>query len=168
MIEYEIKKARICDTNDIGALITSCWQESYKKIIDADYLKSLSSSERADFVMNALLSGSFLAYCAWHNDQLVGVCLFRTSSVPGIAGYGELSCLYVKQEFTNRGIGGKLLNTSIDYMRSVGLTYVILNVLQENTSGVRFYEKRGFEKINENQLKLGGREYPFYLMRKKI
>lgn len=168
MIEYEIKKARLSDTDAIGALIVSCWRQSYKNIIDSGYLNSLSSSERAEFIMNALLSGSFLAYCAWADAQIIGVCLFRSSSVPGLAGYGELSCLYVEQKYKKIGIGGKLLNISVDYMRSVGLNYVILNVLADNTSGVEFYEKRGFEKINQNFIELGDKEYPFYLMRKRI
>lgn len=168
LTDYIIKKARLDDTYEIGALITCCWKRSYKDFIDETYLNSLNPRERADFITDALISGAFLCYCAWHNEKIIGACLFRTSSVRGLAGYGELSCLYVDGKYNNNGIGETLLNRSIDYMRSIGLNYVILNVLSQNTHAVNFYQKRGFAVITQNQVKLGNKLYPFFLMRKKI
>lgn len=168
MISYTIEKARLNDAHSIGALITSCWQNSYKDIIDEDYLNSLNPIERSEFITNALISGKFLGYCAFCNRQIVGVCLLKTSSITGLPGYGELSCLYVDEKFNNIGIGEKLLSLCTDYMVSIGLNYVILNVLSQNLHAIDFYKKRGFVVIALNQVELGDKTYPFLLMRKKI
>lgn len=168
MIDFIIKKARLNDIPEIGALIISCWRNSYKNIIDKSYLNALNAEKRAKFISDALISGAFLCCCAWLKGKIVGVCLFRTASIRGLAGCGELSNLYVEESLTRNGIGGKLLNISIDYMRSIGLNYIILNVLKQNTNAVDFYKKRGFNIIAENQVMLGSRTYPFLLMRKRI
>lgn len=168
MIDYRITKARIADIPEIGALITYCWKNSYKNIIDKSYLNTLHASERIKFLTYALISGSFLCDCAYIDKEIIGVSLYRTASVKGLAGYGELSCLYVDNSFQNNGIGERLLHIAENYMRGIGLNYVVLNVLKDNSNAVEFYRKRGFTAMTENQIKLGEKYYPFLLMRKKL
>lgn len=168
MIDYKIRKARLEDIPEIGALITSCWQSSYKDIIDERYLNSLNTKDRINFISEALISGSFLSDCAQLEKEVIGVSLYRSASVKNLAGYGELSCLYVKKDFQDNGIGEKLLKISENYMRSIGLNYVILNVLATNIQAVEFYRKRGFAEVTQNQITLGDKYYPFLLMRKSL
>lgn len=50
----------------------------------------------------------------------------------------------IKEEYRNKGIGKKLLESIKNWAMIRGLEYVELNVLTENKDAIKFYQKLGF------------------------
>lgn len=59
--------------------------------------------------------------------------------------YAYLMDLVVQPELREIGIGSSLLDASKDWARSRGLDHLELNVLPENKTAARLYERNGFE-----------------------
>lgn len=68
---------------------------------------------------------------------------------------GNLEMLFIDPEMMGRGIGGKLLERTIEYE---GVTRVDVN--EQNPAAVGFYEKHGFAVVSRDELDEAGRPYP--------
>jgi len=55
--------------------------------------------------------------------------------------------LYVKQEYRNHGLGGRLLAAILEEGRKVGLHTVIARIVAGNEQSIRLHEAVGFEPI---------------------
>src|SRR5205814_10345449 len=58
-------------------------------------------------------------------------------------GTGELSSLYIEEEFASTGVGRALMTAAIEFARSSGFSELILWVLERNARARRFYEAAG-------------------------
>ncbi|WP_090799427.1 GNAT family N-acetyltransferase [Paenibacillus sp. GP183] len=57
---------------------------------------------------------------------------------------GEISAIYLVQNFRAIGLGKQLLNWCLEKLKDLGYTTAILWVLKENKNAISFYEKQGF------------------------
>lgn len=69
-----------------------------------------------------------------------------------------LKSLYVHPDRWNEGIGSHLLDTALTRLPDT-VERVRLGVLAANEAGKRFYERRGFEHVDDGTFKTGGRSY---------
>jgi ribosomal protein S18 acetylase RimI-like enzyme len=58
--------------------------------------------------------------------------------------WGHISDLYVKRTHRRQGIGRKLLQTALEYLKSVGNEHVRLAVWQGNEGAIKLYRELGF------------------------
>ena len=70
---------------------------------------------------------------------------------PSIRKYGYIWNVYVESAYRSQGIGSKLTNKAIDYLRSLECTHAILHA---SPYGKPVYEKLGFVAKNEMILEL--------------
>lgn len=76
------------------------------------------------------------------------------------------SCIYIHRlavnpTFQNSGIGNKLMEHAENYARKKQLTSVRLDTFSKNIKNQKFYEKRGYEKLENIYFPLQS-EFPFY------
>ena len=74
---------------------------------------------------------------------VVGAVSFGTDELAP-EGYGRLGKLYVRPEYSGRGIGGDLHDVAITRLRRAGHSAVWLWVLEGNTRAREIYERRGW------------------------
>jgi ribosomal protein S18 acetylase RimI-like enzyme len=75
---------------------------------------------------------------------IVGAVSFGTDSELTPEGYGHLGRLYVRPEYSARGIGRELRDMAVTRLRSAGHGAVWLWVLEGNTRARAMYERRGW------------------------
>jgi len=69
---------------------------------------------------------------------------------------GEIYAIYALEEFWNRGIGRKLMDTSITTLREMEYSAVKIWVIETNQRAISFYRKFGFTP--DGAKKVGHRE----------
>lgn len=93
-------------------------------------------------------------FVAEHSGKIIGAVWVRILS-GNIKGYGYIDdktpefAISLFEKYRNQGIGTKLMNRMIDYLREKGYKQTSLNVQKENYA-VKLYKKLGFEVIQEN------------------
>jgi diamine N-acetyltransferase len=67
----------------------------------------------------------------------------------------EVTRLYVARDTRSRGVGARLLHSAFDQLRTFRIADVLVNVFGDNLAGRRFYERHGFELIEDTFTTVG-------------
>ncbi len=142
-----IRKAQLADTAEIAHVHVVAWQSAYKGLLPADLLASLSEERRRNWWQQMLEAdlaenGIFIAQM---NDEIVGFVLAQPARdlEPGKK-WGEVNAIYLVEEAWGRGIGGRLWQAALEFLKSGNYETIMLWVLDGNERAIRFYEKIGF------------------------
>lgn len=113
------------------------------------FLEAPPLAEVRRFVLNNLRSGA-PAFVAQDDGRVVGWCdvirkLRPTTSHSGVLGMG------VAASHRGRGIGGRLIATTLETALARGLTRIELTVRTDNLAAIALYRRSGFE--TEGQLR---------------
>ncbi len=76
---------------------------------------------------------------------------------------GELARLYLVKSAQGAGLGARLLETSLDFLRAQ-FEHVYLSVYRDNHAAQRLYERYGFVKIHDYLYMVGDHADPEWLM----
>ncbi|NMG21210.1 GNAT family N-acetyltransferase [Brasilonema bromeliae] len=71
--------------------------------------------------------------------------------IPEYRKYGYIWCVYVEPAYRRQGIAKQLTSTTVNYLKAVGCTRVVLNA---SPSGKPVYEQLGFSSSNAMHLDL--------------
>jgi diamine N-acetyltransferase len=110
-----------------------------------------------------LVSGNRITFIYIENNEFIGVgsLVFQNNdpdyTIPDKRIY--LSRMIVKEEYRNRGIGGIIVDSLIDYAKQLGYEEITLGVDKDNLNTRHLYEKKGFTTV----LYLGEDEYGEYV-----
>ena len=77
---------------------------------------------------------------------------------------GELARLYLAAGAQGTGLGARLLETALDFLRS-RFDHVYLSVYSENVKAQRLYERYGFIKIHDYFYMVGDHADPEWIMK---
>lgn len=81
-------------------------------------------------------------------DRPVGCCgIYPTAELP--PGYTELVKLYLAPAGRGRGLGKRLVETSLEAARAQGYTHVYLECLPRFAAAIVLYEKLGFRHLSK-------------------
>ena len=143
--DYESKYAA-----DVKQCALRAWRFAYAKIFtDAQIQEYVDRfySEENNLIAEDLISRGMVRYSVALDDagKLVG---FQSSSIYLLS--PELSRLYVLPERIGSGLGTALLNESEIFFRRSGFSSFQVKVHKHNTLGQRFYERKGFLFIAED------------------
>ncbi len=84
--------------------------------------------------------------------------------VPGLPPHsGELARLYLKKDSKGTGLGARLLDGALDFLR-LRFEHVYLSVYAENAVAQRLYTSRGFVKIHDYFYMVGEHADPEWIM----
>ncbi len=67
-----------------------------------------------------------------------------------------VSNICVAEGHRSKGVGSFMIENSRRLARDFGCTRIVLDVDVKNEAGIRFYEREGFEMVQERQAKIGG------------
>lgn len=103
----------------------------YKGIVFEDRMKPFESMNQDNLKITI----------AQENDIVIGYCLSTTDD-----SYGEMNTLHVKEEERGKGVGKKLMEMHLKWMKEKECLNISLHVSCENENTIAFYEGFGFRK----------------------
>jgi len=83
-------------------------------------------------------------FVAESEGRLVG---YITTRVDRESGKGRIPNLAVAAEFRGRGLGRRLIEHALDYFRSEGLAYAVIETMAQNEIGQHLYTTLGFAEV---------------------
>lgn len=141
MTDIIIRKIKQEDLDAVVDIENSCFSMPWKR---ADFEDILTNPDREYFV-------------AQIDDKVVGGCMLTL-----VSGEGDISNVAVLEAFRGHHIATKLLDATLSYGESCGITEFTLEVRQSNQAAIKLYENAGFisegirpnfyEKPKENAL----------------
>lgn len=97
------------------------------------------------------------AIVAEQDGKIIGYLLGYIQKRPPIfktSHQAHITDIAVISSKRNKGVGTKLLDAFSNWAREKKMKYVTLGVLPENKSGIKFYQKQGFNTILLKQRKI--------------
>lgn len=122
-----------------GYVHYTSWNETYKGLIDENYLSKRSLQKCIEFAN--ILFGKEECFVALVNNEVVGFISFNNTS-RSRSDYAEILALYVLKKYQNLGIGTALLKKAIEH---ITIQNIHLFVLDNNIKAINFYKRHGFQ-----------------------
>lgn len=158
-----IRKARLEDSEQIGRVHYQSWLETYRGIMDDDYLDNISLQNRIDNVKN------YYQVCqvAEINDEIVGIITCDSSRDDDLIDTLEIIGLYVLKAHHRNGIGKSLIEKCIEV--NSRYTHVTLWVSKDNDNAIKAYKNIGFVEDGKHKvLTIGSKKLSVIRMMMKM
>jgi ribosomal protein S18 acetylase RimI-like enzyme len=104
----------------------------------------LNDADSKDAIASYLERNPGHSFVCEANGEIIGTVLCGHD---GRRGY--MYHVAVSERYRNQGIGLKLVNAALERLRSAGITKCHLMVYAANESGIRFWERTGWERRND-------------------
>ncbi len=91
--------------------------------------------------LNANPPGIFVAEA---EAKLVGYVITQVNQQTGI---GWIPNMAVDTQHRGKGLGKRLLQQAIGYLKQAGMKYAKIETLEQNTIGQKFYRRMGFREV---------------------
>ncbi|MBR3249631.1 MAG: GNAT family N-acetyltransferase [Clostridia bacterium] len=153
-MEWNIEKSKKEDCKLIVEFITKVWSETYRGIINDNFLDSLKQTEEDRYInaINKFDEKNNMEYIIKENNEIIAFSkLAKTNDMHGKN--IELQSLYVLKEYQNRGIGKKLIQNAFKKAKKLGYKKIIVGCLENNKSN-DFYKKINGKYIGKREFKL--------------
>jgi ribosomal protein S18 acetylase RimI-like enzyme len=141
-----IRPATVQDAQDIVAL----WGElsvHHTRLDPVFAPAEVWQVEYRQYLCDLLGRHDALAVVAEQGGQIVGYAVGRISTLPGFferQRRGYIHDVVVRETFRRRGIGRRLTEAVLEWMREAGVPMVELTVVVRNQEAVAFWERLGF------------------------
>ncbi|KWW17660.1 GNAT family acetyltransferase [Peribacillus simplex] len=151
-----IREATVADAEGIAIVHVDSWRTTYKNIIPNDFLAKPSYHKRkASWIENISNEGNHV-YVAENGDgRIVGFINGGKRAKNPVADSGDLTAIYIVEEFQGMGIGKKLLKQLFLKLEELGFHSILVEVLDGNKSRF-FYEAFGAKVIKSEPIKIAG------------
>ncbi|WP_145410695.1 GNAT family N-acetyltransferase [Paenibacillus xylanexedens] len=152
-----IREATIHDAEGIAKVHVDSWRTTYKGIIPGEFLANLSYEQRTElWINNIKRTDSFVVLAENTEGEIIGFadCWKRkTNTIPDS---GDLTSIYILEEYQGQGVGKELLKQLFVRFNSLGYQKIFVDVLEDNKTRY-FYEYYGAHLSTSVQIKIGGR-----------
>lgn len=143
IMDYTIRLMKKKDIPQVQHVAQTSWNSTYEGIIPLSIQNNFLKQAYSDRNMKRRLKNTII-YVAEVGGKIVG---FANYSRPSIDGSTTLGAIYIYPEYQGKGIGSAFLNEAINKMEN--LQEIRLNVEKNNLIGMRFYQAKGFEVVND-------------------
>lgn len=155
-MNYVIRKRIIDDCSAIQHIITKSWNETYKGIVNDEFLNSLKNNE------HERINNSISKFNEKDNNYLV---LEIDSKVVGFVKYGaskdkkygEINAIYILSEYKGMGLGRKLIESAVKELKKMNYNEYIIGCLDGNKAN-DFYKHLGGKLIDTRIFKNTGED----------
>lgn len=128
MIEFHARRDPIFEPSESGHVMYAEW---FTRNIDNDLYLPLV----------AIVGGIAVGFCMSIIREKPGTWLYEE--------YGEINDLGVSSQFRRKGVGEKLVKTSIEWFNSRGITRIEAKIAPPNEISSRFWRKIGLKPYLE-------------------
>ncbi|MDZ5471998.1 GNAT family N-acetyltransferase [Bacillus sp. 31A1R] len=151
-----IERATELDAKGIASVHVQSWRETYRGIINQEFLDSLKEESRYELWKESLKSEqNGYAYVAKNESgEIVGFASFGVERTKKFGIEAELYAIYLLDGYKGQKVGSKLFYAGLQQILKLNLKSLMVWVLNENPSK-RFYESFQPEMIAEEQIKIG-------------
>jgi L-amino acid N-acyltransferase YncA len=152
-----IRRAVAEDAASIAKVQVKSWKSSYKGLVDENYLKSMSISERTVRWKEWIAAGSsHIVYVLEEDKEVTG--FVSGGNIRSEHPYdSEIYALYLLKEVQRKGYGTLLMKKFAEAMHKQGKKSMIVWVLKDNPSK-QAYISLGAKKIDKERITIGKQE----------
>jgi ribosomal protein S18 acetylase RimI-like enzyme len=151
-----IRPADVDDAAAIARVHVASWRSTYRELLPADFLESLTEAAYTDRWRRFISERSSRVYVVEEaSHDVVG---FASGGLEraGETGYrGELYAIYLLESSKRRGYGRELVRAVVGGLREMGLEDMIIWVLRDNRAARDFYERLGGVYVRTQPITLG-------------
>jgi ribosomal protein S18 acetylase RimI-like enzyme len=146
-----IRAANVEDAAEIANVHINAWREAYKGIFPQDYLDDLPLSFKRrmkmwEKIITTKKSSTNVFVAESKASGVVGFCSVEAGQEKGFLNFGEIKAIYLLEKFQKQGIGKKLLQSSLSFLKSNKFEQAFCWVVENNPTR-KFYERNGGELI---------------------
>ena len=142
-MNIEIRKANSDDAYEIANVAAYSWLESYKELINQDYLNNRITNECLEYSTNKtrkILENTDNYFVATVDNKVVGFVYYEKSSEEKFKDYGYLEAIYLLEKYQGLGIGKMLFKIAVTGFKKLGYNKFYLHCLTGNNT-LGFYKK---------------------------
>lgn len=157
-----VREATPDDAAHVQRVGYESWHAAYDDVLGEEIIdERLDGWYTIESITHDVEHHEGICYVAERDDEVVGFSI--TGPSPESEAAFHLYRIYVLPEHWNEGIGGRLLDRTIEDLLENDVERLELGVLAANDVGVSFYESQGFERIEESESDFaeGVREYTY-------
>jgi GNAT superfamily N-acetyltransferase len=92
---------------------------------------------------------------AYLDGKLIGICDLTRRNPDQHDEYGNVEFYFIAPDYRNRGLGGQLIEHSVDWCRTRGLKTLYLRTGRDNFQAQKCYERNGFVRHPETDNERG-------------
>lgn len=155
-MKYIIRKSKIEDCADIAHIVTTSWNETYKGIVNDEFLNNMINTEsaRTERAISSFDDKSNHQFVLEVNNKIVGfvkVCENEEENC------GEIQALYIINGYKGNGYGRKLVEVGIKEIKKMGYKKFIIGCLEGNSTN-NFYKHIGGKYLKQRIFNLPNQE----------
>lgn len=156
-----IRQAKPADATDIAKVHVLSWQDSYRDLIDEDYLRQMQVGDRESNWLRRLSEAEDIVLVAEQQGKIVGFVHGRKQRDPESSSEAELCAIYILKEYQRQGIGRQLFQAFLEKIQEAGWHSMNIWVLEKNLNAGKFYQAMGGKLSGDRDMhKIGDKEYP--------
>jgi ribosomal protein S18 acetylase RimI-like enzyme len=150
-----VRPAQPDDAAAIARVHVDSWRTTYRKLLPAEFLASLSEAGYTERWQRVIGEGSSGVYVVEEAGVVVGFASSGRERAGETGFAGELYAIYVLDSAQRRGHGRELVRAAVGGLREMGLTDMIIWVLRDNAPARRFYERLGGTYVRTQPITIG-------------
>ena len=155
MFERMVRPARSDDAAAIAQVHVDSWRTTYRDLLPADFLASLTEAGYTERWQRVIGGGSSRVYVVEEAGEVVGFASCGRERAGETGFTGELYAIYVLDSAQRRGHGRELVRAAVGGLREMGLKDMIIWVLRDNAPARRFYERLGGVYVRKQPITIG-------------
>jgi ribosomal protein S18 acetylase RimI-like enzyme len=155
---FTIRKAKVEDAPGIAQVHVDSWRTTYRGLLEAELLASLSYERRAETWRSTLAnpdSASFFYVAETENGEIVGFVAAGPGQPEETDAEAEIYAIYILENAQGQGLGRLLMQAAMGELVRRGFQSILLWVLKDNLTACRFYEAMGGKYLKEKPITIG-------------
>ena len=152
----QIRQAKAEDAAGIAKVHVDSWRSTYKDIMPAEFLRSLSYGNRTDLWKNNIaVKEDYVVVAVTDEGTILGFGTASKRATNTVEKSGDLTSIYLLEEYKGQGIGKMLLKELFLHFKQLDYERIFVEVLEANETKY-FYEYYGAELIKTVDIKIEG------------
>lgn len=153
--QMRIRRAKLEDAPGIAKVHVDSWRTTYKGIIPDNFLNNLSYENRTElWKRNITDETNYIVVALNEMDEIIGFGTAGKRQENKEEHTGDLTSIYLLEEYQGKGIGKKLLKELFKHFKELGRKKIFVEVLEDNKTRY-FYEYYGAKLVKKDQIKIG-------------
>lgn len=158
-MNYLIRRREQSDCFQIAHVVTVAWQETYRGIVNDEFLDNLPNTEeeRGNKSFNDFDINDNHQFVLEVDNEIAGFIYVGITDDKEYKNQGEIFSIYILGKYKGNGFGRKLIEAGIKELKGLGCSKMIIGCLDGNPSN-EFYKHIGGRFVKTRIFKLPNQE----------